>query len=157
MEHLWFLSFSRVVSWETHRWVVPSLSELPGFPPPRRSSGLSSLGVWSSRSLGTYCSCAATSRQAVLLDFKVWKWFLLVIETCCVARMKRERVGFQGRVFQAPCGTGARSLLVSWSVLPGQNIYQWIFYTTAKINAADGPGARNVIIIGLLSFCPKVS
>lgn len=34
---------------------------------------------------------------------------------------------------------------------------QWIFFTTAKINAAGQSRARNVIIIRLLSFCLKVS
>lgn len=46
-------------------------------------------------------SCAAASRQAMLLDFRDLK-ILLIIEICCVAWM--------------------RYLLVSWSLLPDQNV-----------------------------------
>lgn len=72
----------------------------------------------------------------MLLNFKIFKVFVFIIEMCCAAQM----CGFPGEGVKA-------SLLLDRSEVFGFLItaswskhIQWIFYTAAKINAADNPG-----------------
>lgn len=69
------------------------------------------------------------------LNFKILKLFLLIIEMCCAARM----CGLPGEGVKASLLDRSEVfgflIAASWS-----KHTQWIFYSAAKINAADNPG-----------------